>query len=38
VRYVCGCIWASRSNIDLPGAQQQLIDAIKATGKPFAGS
>jgi beta-glucosidase len=26
---------ASRSNIDLPGAQQQLIDAIKATGKPF---
>jgi beta-glucosidase len=26
---------ASRSNIDLPGDQQQLIDAIKATGKPF---
>jgi len=25
----------SRSNIDLPGDQQQLIDAIKATGKPF---
>jgi beta-glucosidase len=25
----------SRSNIDLPGAQQQLIDRIKATGKPF---
>ena len=27
---------ASRSNIDLPGEQQQLIDAVKATGKPFA--
>jgi beta-glucosidase len=26
---------ASRSDIDLPGKQQQLIDAIKATGKPF---
>jgi beta-glucosidase len=26
---------ASRSNLDLPGRQQQLIDAIKATGKPF---
>ncbi|HEY7271534.1 MAG TPA: beta-glucosidase BglX [Actinoplanes sp.] len=26
---------ASRINIDLPGRQQQLIDAIKATGKPF---
>ena len=25
----------SRSNIDLPGAQQQLIDRIAATGKPF---
>lgn len=25
----------SRSDIDLPGRQQQLIDAIKATGKPF---
>jgi beta-glucosidase len=25
----------SRSNIDLPGKQQELIDAIKATGKPF---
>jgi beta-glucosidase len=25
----------SRSNIDLPGDQQQLIDRIKATGKPF---
>jgi beta-glucosidase len=25
----------SRSQIDLPGAQQQLIDAIKKTGKPF---
>ncbi len=25
----------SRSTIDLPGQQQQLIDAIKATGKPF---
>ncbi len=24
-----------RSNIDLPGRQQELIDAIKATGKPF---
>jgi beta-glucosidase len=26
----------SRSQIDLPGKQQDLIDAIKATGKPFA--
>ena len=26
---------ASRSTIDLPGRQQELIDAIKATGKPF---
>jgi beta-glucosidase len=26
---------ASRSTIDLPGKQQELIDAIKATGKPF---
>jgi beta-glucosidase len=26
---------ASRSDIDLPGRQQELIDAIKATGKPF---
>jgi beta-glucosidase len=26
---------ASRSTIDLPGHQQELIDAIKATGKPF---
>jgi beta-glucosidase len=26
---------AARSDIDLPGRQQQLIDAIKATGKPF---
>jgi beta-glucosidase len=26
---------AARSNIKLPGAQQALIDAIKATGKPF---
>ena len=25
----------SRSNIDLPGKQQELIDRIKATGKPF---
>jgi beta-glucosidase len=25
----------SRSNIDLPGAQQELIDQIRATGKPF---
>lgn len=25
-----------RSKIDLPGKQQELIDAIKATGKPFA--
>ena len=24
-----------RSNIDLPGRQQELIDAVKATGKPF---
>src|SRR5215211_6300360 len=27
---------ASRSNIDLPGRQEELIQAIKATGKPFA--
>jgi beta-glucosidase len=27
---------AARSVIDLPGKQQQLIDRIKATGKPFA--
>jgi beta-glucosidase len=26
---------ASRVDIDLPGRQQELIDAIKATGKPF---
>jgi beta-glucosidase len=26
---------ASRSDIDLPGRQQELIDEIKATGKPF---
>jgi beta-glucosidase len=26
---------AARSNLDLPGRQQELIDAIKATGKPF---
>jgi beta-glucosidase len=26
---------AARSAIDLPGKQQELIDAIKATGKPF---
>jgi beta-glucosidase len=26
---------AARSTIDLPGKQQQLIDAIRATGKPF---
>ena len=26
----------SRSMLDLPGKQQDLIDAIKATGKPFA--
>jgi beta-glucosidase len=26
---------ASRSEIDLPGLQQELIDRIKATGKPF---
>jgi beta-glucosidase len=26
---------AARSNIDLPGRQQDLLDAIKATGKPF---
>ncbi|HSD81799.1 MAG TPA: glycoside hydrolase family 3 N-terminal domain-containing protein, partial [Solirubrobacteraceae bacterium] len=25
-----------RSNLDLPGRQEELIDAIKATGKPFA--
>jgi beta-glucosidase len=27
---------ASRTTIDLPGQQQALVDAIKATGKPFA--
>jgi beta-glucosidase len=27
---------ASRTSLDLPGEQQQLIDAVKATGKPFA--
>ncbi len=27
---------AARSEIDLPGKQQELIDAIKATGKPFS--
>ncbi len=26
---------AARSEIDLPGKQQELIDAVKATGKPF---
>jgi beta-glucosidase len=26
---------ASRSNIDLPGQQEELVKAIKATGKPF---
>jgi beta-glucosidase len=26
---------SSRANIDLPGRQQQLLDAIAATGKPF---
>jgi beta-glucosidase len=26
----------SRSNLDLPGRQEDLIDAVKATGKPFA--
>ena len=26
----------ARSNLDLPGKQQELIDAVKATGKPFA--
>jgi beta-glucosidase len=26
---------AARSQIDLPGKQQELVDAIKATGKPF---
>src|SRR3954447_15507525 len=26
---------AARSDIDLPGKQQDLIDAVKATGKPF---
>ena len=26
----------ARSNLDLPGRQQELIDAVKATGKPFA--
>jgi beta-glucosidase len=25
----------SRSNLDLPGRQEELIDAVKATGKPF---
>ena len=25
-----------RSNLDLPGRQQEIIDAVKATGKPFA--
>ena len=25
-----------RSNLDLPGKQQEIIDAVKATGKPFA--
>src|SRR4029453_18886351 len=25
----------ARSNIDLPGRQQDIIDAVKATGKPF---
>ena len=27
----------ARSNIRLPGQQQQIIDAVKATGKPFVG-
>jgi beta-glucosidase len=27
---------ASRTTLDLPGHQQELIDAIRATGKPFA--
>lgn len=27
---------ASRSTLDLPGQQQALIDAVRATGKPFA--
>jgi beta-glucosidase len=27
---------AARSEIDLPGRQQQLIDAVRATGKPFS--
>jgi beta-glucosidase len=27
---------ASRSDLGLPGRQQELIDAVKATGKPFA--
>jgi beta-glucosidase len=27
---------ASKTNLDLPGRQQELIDRIKATGKPFA--
>jgi beta-glucosidase len=27
---------ASRSTLDLPGRQEELIEAIKATGKPFA--
>jgi beta-glucosidase len=26
----------ARSNLDLPGRQQDIIDAVKATGKPFA--
>ncbi len=26
---------AARTTIDLPGRQQELIDAVKATGKPF---
>ena len=26
----------ARSNLDLPGQQQQIIDAVRATGKPFA--
>ena len=27
---------ASRSNIDLPGRQEELIEAVVATGKPVA--
>jgi beta-glucosidase len=27
---------ASRSTLDLPGQEQQLIDAVRSTGKPFA--